>query len=204
MGRCRPRGLWQPRLTDECPHSALPHLAFPQGVGRFCPKCDYGHILRLATFNDMKQSKVPEFAAADARAVNEIPAFALLEQLPVRLGAAHQCIELVVSKMRQLRTLLEELHDLHALTTKNMVGVDADTKALMIGARLCGGGDGAAHAMGTVTPLRAGLLEDYPTSPSLKRMWCVHVRGGSLRPPPRCHPVHAHATWCAGRLCTRR
>jgi hypothetical protein len=79
----------------------------------------------------MKQSKVPEFAPADAKVVNEIPAFAQLEQLPARMSTAHQTIELVVEKMTQLRKLLEELIDLEGLLERNQVGTDADTRALM-------------------------------------------------------------------------
>lgn len=96
--------------------------------------CDYGHILRLATFNDMKQSKVPNLAPSDGREVNEIPAFALLEMLPDRMAKAHHCIELIVAKMSQLRKLLEELQDLHSLAEEAHHGTDADTKALMLGA----------------------------------------------------------------------
>jgi hypothetical protein len=61
-----------------------------------------GHILRLATFNDMKRSRVPEFSPLDGSVTNEVPAFVLLEKMPKRLAAAHQTIELVMKKFRQV------------------------------------------------------------------------------------------------------
>ena len=61
-----------------------------------------GHILRLATFNDMKRSRVPEFSPLDGAVVNEVPAFVLLEKMPKRLAAAHQTIERVMKKFRQV------------------------------------------------------------------------------------------------------
>jgi hypothetical protein len=38
------------------------------------------------------------------------------------------------SRWWQVRSLVEELQDLHALTMKNQLGVDAETKAIMQGA----------------------------------------------------------------------
>lgn len=154
-----------------------------QGLGRFCVKCDYGHILRLATFNDMKRSRVPEFSPLDGAVVNEVPAFVLLEKMPKRLAAAHQTIELVMKKFRQVRSLVEELQDLHALTMKNQLGVDAETKAIM-----------------------QEIYDNYPSRPNLKQMWnelnhtikCIDSRfsevGGAGFRPDLAQVCYAHCT----------
>ena len=57
---------------------------------------DYGHIQRLASFHDIRYSKVPEAAPSDKEVVNEILAFDLLQLLPQRMKASHLVIETVM------------------------------------------------------------------------------------------------------------